>query len=567
MPTPKYAGDYQTFITYATKYINQQMQQHDIQGLSIAVVDGDNIIWKQGFGYADAENGIKATANTTYRVGSLSKTLNAVAILKLQEQGKLNINSPIDKYLPNFRMKSDKALTHQVTLRNIMTHDSGIAPLPPLSGMESEHMSSCKNLLSLLQQNYLKFPPNTVMSYSNQAVGLSGCVVEKITHQKYSDYITKQLLNPLEMTNSRYESSIHTKNHSKCYRNGIEVPDDSYYFMPAIGVSSNVVDMSHFLIMMLQDGRYKGKQILSKSSIDRMLRWDNKNIQLDWDEPMALGWFILDEYPSRFYYHTGRASAYISAMAFSKEAGLGIVLSSNSDEDKGYLKEIMTHLFSFAWQAKFDKKLSLKQTMNRIHPSPLQSNFAGKYALESEHSEIITIKQTSHNKFKVQTQYGAFSLIKNSNLCYEISDPNDTTQNIENLKDIPTNSCFYTIPINNIKGIVYKTPDNQYYGLALQMQEDKSSKLWNQYVGVYTPAFEQYAEEKFKDIELYDDLDNIFLSANMTDGISHSLPLTILDKNHAKSNSIIIPLGTIEIQKKGSEIYLLIDGHLFRKEE
>jgi len=567
METPQQAGDYRPFISYAKQHIEQQMKKHGTEGLSIAIVDGSSIVWASGFGYADIQNKIKATAHTTYRAASLSKTINAAAILKLQEESRLNIHKPIKTYLPNFHMKSNKRLTNKVTLKNILTHNSGIVAQSPLSGMENPHMASCENLLKLISKSYLKFPPNTVMSYSNQAIALSGCVVEKITQQSYAKYMKKNILDPLDMRSSRFESKITTKNHAKCYENGKEVADRAYYYMPTIGLSTNVMDLSKFLIMLHQDGLYRGNRILQKSSIDKMLTWHNKNIKLDWDRPMALGWFIEDSYPEKFYYHTGRASSYLSTIAFSKKSKIGIVILSNSDTDKPYIGKLAKTLLQKAWESKFGKKLSKQPSHKQIRG--LQTDFEDTYALEFPSKEIVTIKK-SKEAYRVQTSHGIFSLEKSSDGCYKINDLSHIVRNIDTLKSIPKDSCFYTISSHGLKGLVYRTPDKRYVGFATKFQENASSiESWNQHLGSYTPVFTQHPLEKallFKEVKLTRSENHLLLYVSFKDGWSSSSPLYILDNKHAKGSSIAAPLGIIEINKKSSGTYMLIDGYMFLKD-
>ena len=102
------------------------MKANRIIGLSIALVDDQSVVWEQGFGFADKEKKLPATPETIYRLGSISKLFTATAAMQLADQGKLDIDKPVEVYLPEFSIKSRFTDAHAITPRNIMTHHSGL---------------------------------------------------------------------------------------------------------------------------------------------------------------------------------------------------------------------------------------------------------------------------------------------------------------------------------------------------------------------------------------------------------------------------------------------------------
>jgi len=310
IPLPDKAGNYNHFKSYAEKYIRQQMKQHNIVGVSVAVVENDRIMWSKGFGYADKEKRVKATKNTIYRIGSVTKVLNSVGILKAQEQHKININLPIIKYLPHFAMKSPKYLVDKITLKSLLAHHSGIgAPDIITTNFQNNPKAlDCTYGINLFKKLYLAYTPSMATLYSNQGVYLSSCILEKQVGENYVSYMQKNILLPLEMNYSAYDTNIHLDNSASPYRDGKKIKSASYYTLGAVGLNSNVVDLGKLLIMLINDGRYKNKQILKQSSIDEMLKIQNRHIKLDFDNPMALGLFVENHYTEPIYYHTGRSS-------------------------------------------------------------------------------------------------------------------------------------------------------------------------------------------------------------------------------------------------------------------
>jgi CubicO group peptidase (beta-lactamase class C family) len=129
-------GDYTHVKEYMRWYIKEQMEKHDIVGLSIALVDDQTIVWQEGFGYEDKKNKIKATPKTRYWAGSITKLFTAMGTMKLVEEGKVDIDKPFKTYLPEFSIKSRFGSTDDITPRTIMTHHSGL-PGDWLDGMFS----------------------------------------------------------------------------------------------------------------------------------------------------------------------------------------------------------------------------------------------------------------------------------------------------------------------------------------------------------------------------------------------------------------------------------------------
>lgn len=117
---------YSGTINEMTSYINRHMAEQQVTGLSIALVDDQRLVWARGFGYADKENGYPAAADTIYEIGSNTKTFTAAAIMRLQDEGRLDIDQPLTRYLPGFSIHQRFSSSAPITLRSMLTHHSGI---------------------------------------------------------------------------------------------------------------------------------------------------------------------------------------------------------------------------------------------------------------------------------------------------------------------------------------------------------------------------------------------------------------------------------------------------------
>lgn len=169
------AAGYSTTIEQITVLIEQRMQENQVTGLSIALVDGQDVVWAKGFGYADKENDIKASTETIYEIGSVSKTITATAVMRAQDKGLLDIDRPLTEYLPEFSILPplgfDPEPDNPITIRTMLTHHSGI-PGNFLNGdlTLNPRTDYTAWLLDYFDTDYACFPPNFVYAYSNNCL-------------------------------------------------------------------------------------------------------------------------------------------------------------------------------------------------------------------------------------------------------------------------------------------------------------------------------------------------------------------------------------------------------------
>ena len=155
---------YETTRTRMAAMIPEQMEAYGVTGLSIALVEDQNIVWAAGFGYADEAQDIPATPQTVYRAGSIAKLLTSLAVMRLEEQGKLDIDQAMLAYLPRFAVKSRFSAIDPITPRNVMSHHAGL-PCDLSKGMWTD--AKLTEVLDGLRDEYLAYPPDYVFAYSN----------------------------------------------------------------------------------------------------------------------------------------------------------------------------------------------------------------------------------------------------------------------------------------------------------------------------------------------------------------------------------------------------------------
>jgi CubicO group peptidase (beta-lactamase class C family) len=343
-------GDFRTIENYLSGLVDQEMSDHEITGISIALIDDQKIIWQKGFGFADLENKIPATPETIYRAGSISKVFTAAATMQLAEQGKIDIDQPLVKALPGFSIKSRFTDAAPVTPRNVMTHHSGL-PSNYYRGLFVRNPDPFESVLDDIRDEYLSTPPNTVFSYSNLGMALLGVSVEKISGQAFNEYMGQHFFQPLGMTGSGFASRAVTK----AYDHNKPIEVFSLRDMPAANLLSNVVDLSQFVKMQFAEGRAGNQQILLPATTREMVRVQNANLPLTFDSHVGLGWLLSGiQVPGagRVASHGGSLPDSHSMMSILPDHKLGVVILTNSATSAGSVSKIASESLRLMLEAK-----------------------------------------------------------------------------------------------------------------------------------------------------------------------------------------------------------------------
>lgn len=343
-------GDYGFTEKYLSWLVDREMSDNEITGLSIALIDDQQIIWQKGFGYADLANQTPATPETIYRAGSIAKVFTAAATMQLAEQGKLDIDQPLAAALPEFAIKTRFSKAGPVTPRNVMTHHSGL-PSNFLRDMYVRDPGRFETVVDGLHDEYLAFPPDYVFSYSNVGMALLGATVQKVSGEPFNDYMENHFFQPLGMT----QSSFASRAVAKAYDKNKEIEVFSLRDMPAANLLSNVVDLGQFVKMQFADGRSGNRQILSSATAREMVRVQNANFPLTFNAYVGLGWMMHGiEIPGggMVASHGGSLPDSHSMMAILPEHKLGVVVLSNSATSHASVTRIATEALRLMLEAK-----------------------------------------------------------------------------------------------------------------------------------------------------------------------------------------------------------------------
>jgi len=308
-------------------YVTEQMNNLGIPGMALAIVQGDQIVHLQGFGVADS-SGRKVTPQTPFYIASVTKSFTALAVMQLVEAGKIDLDAPVQTYLPWFEL-ADKEASAKITVRNLLNQTTGI------TRADGEHEWTRQGLDEIvrgLKTVQLTQPVGTTFQYSNLNYIFAGLIVEQVSGQSYADYVTEHIFEPLDMHHS-YASRAPaltdglSEGHRYMFGFAFVERDESPHGVASGGLIVSVEDMSHYAIAHLNDGRYTDTSILSPQGVAEL---HTAPILVNEGEyHYAMGWDVstLNGIPS--IEHIGALGNFSSAAVLLPDKGWGVVLLAN----------------------------------------------------------------------------------------------------------------------------------------------------------------------------------------------------------------------------------------------
>src|SRR6266704_6584068 len=187
-------AEYAAIVAQERTLMCERLSSH-IPGVQVAVAVNGTLVWSEGFGYADAKRRRPVTRETQFRIGSVSKPLTATAVGLLYEQGKLDLDAPVQRYVPWFPDKG-----YPITTRQLAGHLAGIRHYRDREFFLNRHFATVRDGLTIFQDDSLLFPPGTRFSYSSYAWNLVSAVVEGASGEDFLRYMAAHVFRPLGLT-------------------------------------------------------------------------------------------------------------------------------------------------------------------------------------------------------------------------------------------------------------------------------------------------------------------------------------------------------------------------------
>ncbi|ADK81660.1 serine hydrolase domain-containing protein [Sediminispirochaeta smaragdinae] len=315
--------------------IQSRIDKQGITGLTAAVVYGDQSIVTRGFGLRETvPEQLPVTEHTLFQIGSVTKIFTAIAIMQLEENGTIDLDADIRTYLPEFHPKSFGTVNKEITIRNLLTHHSGLpsAYFKDFT-LEAPDPDAFMDTSNMLSEEYMVWDSGTVFAYNNSGFSLLGELIGRVSGSTYEEYITDHIFTPLGMHDSLVMlSSKDEPNVSGGFTRG--EPEDLMWFIkdiPAGSILLSAVDMDTFLRELLNCSAGKSNRILQPETLLSMFSLQNMNTPLDGSFKIGLTFWIESQNGCDVFEHGGTIPPFYSEMEIIPEKGIGIFLASNDN--------------------------------------------------------------------------------------------------------------------------------------------------------------------------------------------------------------------------------------------
>ena len=295
------------------------------------LVEHNGMLFEKGYGVADKDAHILNTLQTRFRLGSVTKQFTAMAILMLQERGKLHVQDLLCRYIPDCPQD-----WQAITLEQLLTHTSGIPDYTDFSDFATTWTQSVsvEQLIARFKNVPLDSTPGSVFRYSSSGYVLLGYIIERITGETYATFLRKNIFEPLAMHNTGYDSQYPTlPQHATGYYKGYIKPDayDMSVLYAAGALYSTVEDLY------IWDQALATHKLVSQQVLDTMFALhvpcpppgSPKGCVSQNDKGYGYGWFLADEAQGRLIYHVGRIDGFFAYNGFYRNKNLDVVVLSN----------------------------------------------------------------------------------------------------------------------------------------------------------------------------------------------------------------------------------------------
>jgi len=350
-------------------FFNQLVESGSPPGLSVVVVKDGKLFYNRAFGYADKPHGEKSTPDTIYHWWSMTKIPTAIAIMQLREQGKIELDDSVVKYLPWFEVNYPSSESPVISIRNLIQHSSGLPDTMPSMISWVHYDDTTRNQTEVVKKylpkfNTLKFEPGEKAVYSNFNYMVLGALIEAVTSKTYEVYIIDNILQPLGMTQTDFVYTPGLAEHEASgtlpivhlytpllptlldinalvyERQGKLLWLNRVYIdaTPSTGLIGSAPDVARLMMAYLNRGILGGKRILNPESISLM----TETSPIDGH---GLGWSVGETNRTRFIEHAGGGPGFATEMRLYPDEELGIaILANGTDLDRSGLVDLLASM-------------------------------------------------------------------------------------------------------------------------------------------------------------------------------------------------------------------------------
>jgi CubicO group peptidase (beta-lactamase class C family) len=343
--SPVVEGSRDRAIERLSAFIPGEMKKQGIRGLSIVVADGNGTLMSAGFGFSDGTSKRKFGASTVSNVASVSKLFTSAAIMRLVEEGRIDLDAPVSAYLPAFSPRGGDWSVSDVTVRGLLTHHSGLQSdyfrgFSTGAAKPAGYPRPYAENVTLASETRLCAGPDEVFSYSNLGYSLLGLIVEKVSGQDFNSYMRDAIFAPLGMDSSSF---VFENRFADRYAKGVagfdrNVPIPYFRDMPAGSLNSSADDMGRFLSAAIRSGEGNADGLLKPDTMREVWTRQNESSALDFDFSIGLTWWLMElpGLPGELVVgHGGDLPPFHALLLVDPARSLGVAILVNSAKGLG----------------------------------------------------------------------------------------------------------------------------------------------------------------------------------------------------------------------------------------
>jgi len=324
--------------------VEEMVERHNLPGVALGIVRDGGLAWFRGFGFADYESERAPDEHTLYRIGSITKTFTATAIVRLRDEGRLGLDDPLVAHIPEFAAaRSRFGPIEEVTLRRMLTHRSGLMGEPPLPHWETLTFPTMAEILASLPGVEVSIEPDSAFKYSNLAFSLLGEVVTRVCGTPYTEYVRREILAPLGMEETtfaldeRQRARLATGYNPDVFAHPtVPAPHPLIDGMASAGqLYSSVHDLAAWIAFQLRayaekgegDVGERGGAPLGRRSLAEMHR--PLYMEPNWSAGYCLSWMALRVGDNVYIGHGGGIHGFVTQILFNVERRTGAIALTN----------------------------------------------------------------------------------------------------------------------------------------------------------------------------------------------------------------------------------------------
>jgi CubicO group peptidase (beta-lactamase class C family) len=340
--------DYAEAVYLLDTWIESVLDYDRLPGMSIAVVHDQELVYANGFGFADVERRVKSTPGTIYSICSITKLFTSIAVMQLRDAGELSLDEPVSEYLPWFDPELLGAGSQPLTLRDLLRHSSGLPAVPDHTVWSDPELlyPSREELIERVSRLEFSYPTNTSFNYSNLGYSLLGEVVSVVSGVEYREYLQQNVLEPLGLVaTTPYLPELVpggdlATGYGRWPREGARVlitNSDARALTPAQGFASTVEDLAEFSKWQFRVLDEQDEDVLSRQTLREMqtVQWSDP----DW----GLGFSIWHMEGRDFIGHQGGCPGYKSQIVLDPEEKIGVVVMINATDAPQFTLAFRAH--------------------------------------------------------------------------------------------------------------------------------------------------------------------------------------------------------------------------------